>query len=144
MKNHVNELITGLFEDNAKVVEDKLNVLLEKYVSIKDFTTNVPKENYYHGFINVLNAVSLIEEQKSNYESGNGYIDLIIKSGRSIEGIVILELKQPQDENSDVDLIAREAVDQIIRKKYAEPYIKAVNPYGICFVKENVLFQERN
>ena len=87
-----------------------------------------------------MNAVSLIEEQKSNYESGNGYIDLIIKSGRSIEGIVILELKQPQDENSDVDLIAREAVDQIIRKKYAEPYVirhdvKAVNAYGICFCK---------
>ncbi|MGN1357340.1 MAG: hypothetical protein ACI4VX_06625 [Succinivibrionaceae bacterium] len=66
---------------------------------------------------------------------------MIIKSGRSNGGIVILELKQTSDENGDVDLIAQDAVDQIIRKKYAEPYvirhnIKAVNAYGICFCKK--------
>ncbi|MGN1357208.1 MAG: PD-(D/E)XK nuclease domain-containing protein [Succinivibrionaceae bacterium] len=142
-----NKLISGFFEGNAKVVD----VLLEKYVPIRDFAANAPKDNYYHSFINVLlvNGVSLIEEQKSYFESGKGYIDLIIKSSRSNEEIVILELNHPQDENSDVDLIAREDMDQIIRKKYAESYVirhdvKAVNAYGICFVKENVLFQERN
>ena len=79
--------------------------------------------------------------KRSNFESGKGYIDLIIKSGRSNGGIVILELKQTPDENGDVDLIAQEAVEQIIRKKYAEPYIKrerinTVNIYGICFCKK--------
>ena len=70
-----------MFEGNAKVVEDKLNVFLEKYVSIRDFAVNAPKENYYHGFINglLVNGISLIKEQKSNFESGNGYMDLIIK-----------------------------------------------------------------
>ena len=143
MKNHVNELITGLFEGNAKVVEDKLNALLEKYVSIRDFATNAPKENYYHGFINglLVNGVSLIEEQKSNFESGNGYIDLIIKSRNDIEEIAILELKQTPDEKADKVLIAQEAVEQIVRKKYAEPYMKrerinTVNIYGICFCKK--------
>ena len=134
MKNHANELITGLFEGNANVVEDKLNVFLEKYVSIRDFAVNAPKENYYHGFINglLVNGVSLIEEQKSNFESGNGYMDLIIKSRNDIEEIAILELKQTPDEKVDKVLIAQEAVEQIVRKKYAEPYvirhdIKAVN-----------------
>ncbi len=126
MKNHANELITGLFEGNANVVEDKLNVLLEKYVSIRDFAVNAPKENYYHDFINglLVNGISLIKEQKSNFESGNGYMDLIIKSRNDIEEIAILELKQTPDENGNVDLMAREAVEQIIRKKYAEPYIR--------------------
>ena len=68
-------------------------------------------------------------------------IDLIIKSVRSIGTIVILELKQTSDENEDKVLTARGAVEQIIRKKYADPYIKrndikAVISYGICFCKK--------
>ena len=143
MRSNTSELIKGLFEGNAGIVEEKLNDLLEKYVSIRDFSTNAPKENYYHGFINGLLAggTSLIEEQKSNFESGNGYIDLVIKSGRSRGGIVILELKQTQDENEDKVLIAQAAIEQIIQKKYANPYIKrndikTVNTYGICFCKK--------
>ncbi len=89
----------------------------------------------------LVNGISLIEEQKSNFESGEGYIDLIIKSVRSIGVIVILELKQTSDENEDKVLTARGAVEQIIRKKYADPYIKrndvkAVISYGICFCKK--------
>ena len=67
---------------------------------------------------------------------------MIIESKNDIEEIATLELKQTPDENGDVDLIAREAVVQIIRKKYAEPYIKresidTVNIYGICFCKKD-------
>ena len=97
----------------------------------------------YHGFMNglLVNGTSLIEEQKSNFESGDGYIDLIIKSIRSRGVIVILELKQTSDENEDKVLIAQDAVEQIIQKKYADPYIKrndikAVLTYGICFCKK--------
>ena len=143
VKNHTGELVKALFEGDAEKVQDSLNTLLGKYVSIRDFATNAPKENYYHGFMNglLVNDISLIEEQKSNFESGDGYIDLIIKSVRSIGVIVILELKQTSDENEDKVLTARGAVEQIIRKKYADPYIKrndikAVISYGICFCKK--------
>ena len=143
MKNHTAELVKGLFEGDAEKVQDNLNTLLGKYVSIRDFATNAPKENYYHGFMNglLVNGISLIEEQKSNFESGEGYIDLIIKSVRSIGTIVILELKQTSDENEDKVLTAQDAVEQILIKKYADPYIKrndiqAVISYGICFCKK--------
>ena len=143
VKNHTAELVKGMFEGDAEKVQDNLNMLLGKYVSIRDFATNAPKENYYHGFMNglLVNDISLIEEQKSNFESGDGYIDLIIKSVRSIGVIVILELKQTSDENEDKVLIARDAVEQILIKKYADPYIKrndikAVISYGICFCKK--------
>ena len=36
---------------------------------------------------------SLIKEQKSNFESGNGCVDLIIKSGGTAGNIVIMELR---------------------------------------------------
>ena len=143
MKSSTAELVKGLFEGDAEKVQDSLNTLLGKYVSIRDFATNAPKENYYHGFMNglLVNGISLIEEQKSNFESGDGYIDLIIKSVRSIGTIVILELKQTSDENEDKVLTAQDAVEQILIKKYADPYIKrndikAVISYGICFCKK--------
>ena len=143
MKASTAELVKALFEGDAERVENNLFTLLGKYVSIRDFATNAPKENYYYGFMNglLVNDISLIEEQKSNFESGDGYIDLIIKSVRSIGIIVILELKQTSDENEDKVLTAMDAVEQIIRKKYADPYIKrndikAVISYGICFCKK--------
>ena len=143
MKASTAELVKALFEGDAEKVQDNLNLLLGKYVSIRDFATNAPKENYYHSFMNglLVNGTSLIEEHKSNFESGEGYIDLIIKSVRSIGTIVILELKQTSDENEDKVLTAMDAVEQIIRKKYADPYIKrndikAVISYGICFCKK--------
>ena len=143
MKSSTTNLIKGLFTGDAGVVEDNLNELLAKYVSIRDFCVNAPKENYYHGFMNGLlaNGTSLIEEQKSNFESGNGYIDLIIKSLKNRGIIVILELKQTPDENEDKFLIAEDAIEQINNKKYANPYIKrndikAVLSYGICFCKK--------
>ena len=143
MKSSTAELVKGLFEGEAEKVQDNLNTLLGKYVSIRDFATNAPKENYYHGFMNglLVNGTSLIEEQKSNFESGDGYIDLIIKSLKNRGVIVIMELKQTSDENEDKVLIAQDAVEQIIQKKYADPYIKrndikAVLTYGICFCKK--------
>ena len=143
MKNSTSNLINGLFSGDVVAVEDNLNELLAKYVSIRDFSVNAPKENYYHGFMNGLlaNGTSLIEEQKSNFESGNGYIDLIIKSLKNRGIIVILELKQTPDENKDKYLIAEDAVEQINNKKYADPYIKrndikAALSYGICFCKK--------
>ena len=143
MKAGTAELVKALFEGDAERVENNLFALLGKYVSIRNFATNAPKENYYHSFMNglLVNGTSLIEEHKSNFESGEGYIDLIIKSVRSIGIIVILELKQTSDENEDKVLTAMDAVEQIIRKKYADPYIKrndikAVISYGICFCKK--------
>lgn len=150
MKSSTAELVKGLFEGDAEKVQDNLNTLLGKYVSIRDFSVNAPKENYYHGFVNglLVNGTSLIAEQKSNFESGNGYIDLIIKSLKNRGVIVIMELKQTSDENEDKVLIAQDAVEQIIQKKYADPYIKrndikAVLTYGICFCKKECAVVEK-
>ena len=144
MKNHAADFIKSLFSGNAAETQEHLSSLLAKYVSIRDFATNAPKENYYHGFINglLINGVSLIQEQKSNFESGEGYIDLIIKSAGNKRIIVILELKQTEDENRDTVLIARSAIDQILDKKYADPYLErndidGVYAFGICFCKKS-------
>ena len=70
MQNYTTELVKGLFNGDSQSVEQNINNLLTKYVSIRDFATNAPKENFYHGFMNgvLINASSLIQEQSSNLE----------------------------------------------------------------------------
>ena len=143
MQSTTTEFIEGLFSGDGKKVENSLNELLATYVSIRDFSTNAPKENYYHGFMNGLfvNNASQIQELKSNFESGDGYVDLTVKSDGISEKIAVLELKQTSDENVSRRKIASEAVDQILRKRYADQYIANDNIsevliYGICFCKK--------
>ena len=142
MKNNTGELIKGLFEGNAEAVESKLDALLMKYVSIRDFATNAPKENYYHGFINGLLAsgTSYMEEHKSNTESGDGYADIIAAS-KSSDSVAVLELKQTDRPFGARVVSAGRALEQILEKRYADvfiddPSVKNIYAYGICFYKK--------
>ena len=142
MKNHTKGLMSSLFNGEADKVQEHLNGLLKKYVSIRDFATRAPKENYYHGFMNglLINSVSYSRELKSNVESGNGYVDLVVLSA-SNDSVIILELKKTDNLFDDRKKIAREAVQQIIDTGYAEAYmdnetICSVYAYGLCFCKK--------
>ena len=142
IKNHTKGLMTSLFSGEADKVQEHLNGLLKKYVSIRDFATRAPKENYYHGFMNglLINSVSYARELKSNVESGNGYVDLVVLSA-SNDSVVILELKKTDNLFDDRKKIAREAVQQIVDTGYAEAYmdnetICSVYAYGLCFCKK--------
>ena len=143
MKNHTEDLIRNMFAGDEAEVQLHLNRLLEKYVSIRDFATSAPKENYYHGFMNglLINGCSLIQEQKFNFESGNGYIDLLLLSA-SRDSIIILELKRTDDKVADTRNIALEAINQIINTRYADVYLEnetitSIYAYGICFYKRS-------
>ena len=143
MKTSTGELVKGLFEGDAEKVQDNLNTLLGKYVSIRDFASNAPKENYYHGFMNglLVNGTSFIEEHKSNFESGEGYVDIIIASKNS-DTVAILELKQTDKPFGARLIAAQKAVEQITEKGYAtvymnDPLVRDVYAYGICFHKKS-------
>ena len=143
MKSSTAELVKGLFEGDAEKVQDNLNTLLGKYVSIRDFSVNAPKENYYHGFMNglLVNGTSFIEEHKSNFESGDGYVDIIIASKNS-DTVAILELKQTDKPFGARLIAAQKAVEQITEKGYAtvymnDPLVRNVYAYGICFHKKS-------
>ena len=143
MKASTGELVKGLFEGDAEKVQDNLNTLLGKYVSIRDFSVNAPKENYYHGFMNglLVNGTSFIEEHKSNFESGDGYVDIIIASKNS-DTVAILELKHTDKPFGARLIAAQKAVEQITEKGYAtvymnDPLVRNVYAYGICFHKKS-------
>ena len=142
MKTSTGELVKGLFEGDAERVENNLFTLLGKYVSIRDFATNAPKENYYYGFMNglLINGTSFIEEHKSNFESGDCYVDIIIASKNS-DTVAILELKHTDKPFGARLIAAQKAVEQITEKGYAavymnDPLVRNVYAYGICFHKK--------
>ena len=143
MRNSTDKMVKVLFEGDAEIVENSLNGLLGKYVSIRDFSTKAPKENYYHGFMNglLVNGTSYIEEHKSNTEAGDGYADLILlSSGKN--AIAVLELKIASGELDDRISISEKAIEQIIKAKYVDRFmtnktIKSVYAIGICFYKKN-------
>ena len=96
MKNHTKGLMSSLFNGEADKVQEHLNGLLRKYVSIRDFATRAPKENYYHGFMNglLINSVSYARELKSNVESGNGYVDMdVMKTYKVTNMKIVLKIR---------------------------------------------------
>ncbi len=131
-------IANSLLEGNVDFVQNKLGPLLRSFVSIRDTATKAPHENYYHGFLNGIftNCKDNLGEYHSNYESGDGYPDIIFKD-TGYRKVAIIEIKSASI-GSDIVTISEQAVAQIEDKNYAEPLmsnktVKSVYGYGITF-----------
>ena len=142
MQNHANDFIKALFNGDNKTVEQNLTSLLKKYVSIRDFATKAPAENYYHGFLNglLIERADFIKTHVSNIESGDGYVDLILES---LDGktAVVIEIKQTKERKDSKIEACQKALKQIKDNHYADEYIsnldyQSVYIYGMCFHKK--------
>jgi hypothetical protein len=142
MQNHANDFIKALFNGDKDTIEQNLTSLLKKYVSIRDFATKAPAENYYHGFLNglLIERADFIKTHVSNIESGDGYVDLILQS---LDGktAVIIELKQTKERKDSKIAVCQKALKQIKDNHYADEYIsnldyQSVYIYGMCFHKK--------
>ena len=131
-------LANNLFEGKSEIASDTIYNLLQSYISIRDNATKAPHENYYHGYLNGLFSncsVNFFSEYHSNYESGDGYADIIFRNKK--DEVVIIEIKTCTISESK-KAKAREALAQIEDKNYAKPYlenedISSINAYGISF-----------
>ena len=128
----------ALLEGNVDFVQDKLGPLLRSFVSIRDTATRAPHENYYHGFLNGIftNCKDNLGEYHSNYESGDGYPDILFKD-IDCRKVAIIEIKSASI-GSDIETLSEKAISQIIDKNYAEPLmsnktVKHIHGYGIAF-----------
>ena len=138
-KSVADTLADNLFEGKADTASDTIYNLLQSYISIRDNATKSPHENYYHGYLNGLFSncsINFFSEYHSNYESGDGYADIVFKSKRE-DKVVIIEIKVCSSSESK-KAKAREALAQIEDKNYAKPYldnedISTIYAYGIAF-----------
>ena len=131
-------IANALLEGKVDYVQDKLGPLLRSFVSVRDTATKAPHENYYHGFLNGIftNCKDNLGEYHSNYESGDGYPDILFKD-IDCRKVAIIEIKSASI-GSDIETLSEKAISQIIDKNYAEPLmsnktVKHIHGYGIAF-----------
>ena len=134
-KENFHSLYRAMEEGDAVRMGEILTVQLFHTISFYDSA-----ENFYHGFLAGILSQSENYTVKSNRESGNGRLDIMVKSpslrGRSF----ILELKVSGSIDS-LEEDAEKALQQIYDKKYmeelqAEGY-KKIDCYGVAFYRKD-------
>ena len=135
-------IANALLEGKVDFVQDKLGPLLRSFVSVRDTATKAPHENYYHGFLNGIftNCKDNLGEYHSNYESGDGYADILFKD-IDCRKVAIIEIKSASI-GSDLVTLSETALSQIEEKNYSEPFmsnrmIQSIDAYGIAFSGKN-------
>ena len=135
-------IANALLEGKVDYVQDKLGPLLRSFVSVRDTATKAPHENYYHGFLNGIftKCKDNLGEYHSNYESGDGYPDILFKD-IDCRKVAIIEIKSASV-GSDLVTLSETALSQIEEKNYSEPFmsnrmIQSINAYGIAFAGKN-------
>ena len=138
------QLVEFIFKKDPEQLRICIDKLLNNFISIRDFSKNSPKEDYYHGFLNGIftSCEKLVLEYHSNYESGNGYPDITFKAERNTKAVII-EIKATSNEE-DMDELATNALSQIEEKNYAQPFIKQskiteIYAYGLVFCNKDCL-----
>ncbi len=104
--------------------------LLWRTISYNDY-----HEDYYHAFLAGL-FVGIGYEVESNKEKGLGRPDILLKDDDNRRALIIEAKKS--DKESDLDKDCDEAIDQIIRGKYAEGFYgyEQILCYGIAFFQK--------
>lgn len=134
----VREFCGALKNGNAARVQELFGLYLKKTVSIRDtFVKRNLKENFYHGILLGILGFKGNWYVFSNYETGDGYGDILIETEDDELGIVI-EVKYAQD--GDLEKGAKQALKQIREKRYEEKLyddgIRKVLRYGIACYKK--------
>lgn len=128
----------ALEQGNAAEVEKLFSSYLKKSISIRDtFVQKTLKENFYHGILLGILGYKDGWILKSNKESGNGYNDIWIYDEEKELGIII-EVKYAEE--SQFEVICREAIAQIDKNRYAEELREegchSILKYGIACYKK--------
>ena len=146
--NLADKIANALFTGDTEFVQTQLRTYLKKFVSIRDTATKAPHENYYHGFLNGIftNCKDNLGEYHSNFESGDGYADILFKD-IDCRKVAIIEIKSASI-GSDIETLSEKAISQIIDKNYAEPLmsnktVKHIYGYGIAFAGKSCFISVR-
>lgn len=140
-QQNMHKILEFLLSGNTKDLQITIENALNKYISVRDQSTNVLKEYYYHGFLNGIFATQeqMIDEYGSNREIGDGYTDLAFVVQKLKIGVII-EIKYA-NKAKDLALKAKEALTQINEQKYFKFFdnydLKRSFAYGISFYKKS-------
>ena len=135
----VSDLCDALLNQNPEKVELIFTEYMKKTISIRDtFAQKPTKENFYHGLLLGILGFKENWSVMSNWESGDGFGDILIRIEDEDVGIVI-EVKYADDGNLQGE--CEKALQQIIDIRYTEALeqegIHTIIKYGIaCYRKK--------
>lgn len=126
-------------QGKAKDVQDQLTSILAETISILDTKArNEEKKNFYHGMMLGLLRNHRNWIVKSNVESGEGFVDILIKPEDPDEGILI-ELKYSKTFDG-LEKACERAMEQVKNRRYDEALRDEgrchILAYGIAFCKK--------
>ena len=126
-------------QGKAKDVQDQLTSILAETISILDTKArNEEKENFYHGMMLGLLRNHRNWIVKSNVESGEGFVDILIKPEDPDEGILI-DLKYSKTFDG-LEKACERAMEQVKNRRYDEALRDEgrchILIYGIAFCKK--------
>ena len=126
-------------QGKAKDVQDQLTSILAETISILDTKArNEEKENFYHGMMLGLLRNHRNWIVRSNVESGEGFVDILIKPEDPDEGILI-ELKYSKTFDG-LEKACERAMEQVKDRRYDEALREEgrihILAYGIAFCKK--------
>lgn len=126
-------------QGKAKDVQDQLTSILAETISILDTKArNEEKENFYHGMMLGLLRNHRNWIVRSNVESGEGFVDILIKPEDPDEGILI-ELKYSKTFDG-LEKACERAMEQVKNRRYDEALREEgrchILAYGIAFCKK--------
>ena len=126
-------------QGKAKDVQDQLTSILAETISILDTKArNEEKENFYHGMMLGLLRNHRNWIVRSNVESGEGFVDILIKPEDPDEGILI-ELKYSKTFDG-LEKACERAMEQVKNRRYDEALREEgrchILAYGIAFYKK--------
>ena len=135
----VKELLCAFENGAAGIIENRLNRILTKTISIFDTKArNEEKEIFYHGILLGLLRCEPDWLIQSNIESGDGFVDILIEPENPDAGIII-ELKYAQT-YAGMEKACEKAMNQIRELRYDERLRNEdrndILAYGIAFCKK--------
>ena len=138
-EHRMSSFYQSFVQGKAKDVQDQLTSILAETISILDTKArNEEKEKFYHGMMLGLLRNHRNWIVRSNVESGEGFVDVLIKSEDPDEGILI-ELKYSKTFDG-LEKACERAMEQIKDRRYDEALREEgrchILAYGIAFCKK--------
>lgn len=138
--NDKEQFFTALWSGDTKALTRIISDLLFNTISYFDYA-----EKFYHAFLAGL-LVNKRYKVDSNYETGLGRSDIVIKDSRNRKA-AILELKFTKDEKKIMES-CNKALDQIKEKRYVDAVrnegYREILEYGATFYKKECIVIARN
>lgn len=145
----IHQLAHSLRNGDIPSFSEILQNFIINSMSVFDLPSNEPERSYHLFILGLLSIFQGEYQIKSNRESGFGRYDImLIPNNKNDLGIVIEFKKTLLEDNSNLELAAKRALEQIKKKQYAQELrelgVKNIKGIDIAFLNKKLFVESEN